>query len=339
MVCVTVHNNPMGIDTQNTDKADAHKSNGHDHTPDHTHVHTHGAGHNHYHSHSVTPKNERRMAMAAALTGIFMVAEVIGGMISGSLALIADAGHMLTDAASLFLAWLAFRLSRKPADWKFTFGFERFSVLAAFINGLSLFVIAGFIIFEAIKRLNEPVEVMGVPMLIVAVLGLCVNIGVFALLSTADKDNLNVKAAALHVLGDLLGSAAAIIAALVIWQTGFTPIDPIVSILVAVIILRSAWYVVKQSAHILLEGAPEGLDRRSISADLHKQFPRITAVDHIHAWSITQERPMITLEAHLKDGDDIEAMATAIKLRLQERFGVEHATVEVTTDAPHKPRL
>ncbi|HHL42234.1 MAG TPA: cation transporter [Hellea balneolensis] len=303
------------------------------------HTHTHGAGHNHYHSHSVTPKNERRMAMAAILTGLFMVAEVIGGYLSGSLALIADAGHMLTDCASLTLAWFAFRLSRKPADWKFTFGFERFSVLAALINGLSLFVIAGLIVVEAIKRIREPVEVMGVPMLIVAGLGLGVNILVFVILSTADKENLNVRAAALHVLGDLLGSTAAIIAALVIWQTGFMPIDPIVSVIVALIILRSAWYVVKESGHILLEGAPEGLDRRTISADLHEQFPEITAVDHIHAWSITQERPMITLEAHISDGGDVERTAHAIKARLNARFGVEHATVEVTTDAPDKPRL
>ncbi len=291
--------------------------------------HAHGHGHNHFHSNSVNSKNESRMAFAAILTGLFMIAEVIGGYISGSLALIADAGHMLTDCAALTLAWFAFRLSRRPADWRHTFGFDRFAVLAAFINGLSLFLIAGWIILEAVKRANDPVEVMGLPMLIVAALGMAVNIIVFFILAGADKENLNVRGALLHVLGDLLGSAAAIIAAIVIMVTGWMPIDLIVSILVALIILRSAWYVVKQSAHILLEGAPEGLDRRTISADLHEKFPEIIDVDHIHAWSISQEKPMITLEAHVKSNTDVQGIAQNIKARLRERFGVEHATIEV----------
>ncbi|MEE9273102.1 MAG: cation diffusion facilitator family transporter [Robiginitomaculum sp.] len=296
----------------------------------HNYGHAHGCGHNHYHSGAPDPRNENRMGWAALLTGLFMVVEAIGGVLSGSLALIADAGHMLTDCASLGLAWFAFRLARKPADWKRTFGFDRFSILAAFVNGMSLFFIAGFIIIEAIKRISEPVEVMGLPMLVVATAGLFVNIGVFFIISGADKDNLNVKAAALHVLGDLLGSAAAIIAAIVIYYTKWMPIDLIVSVLVALIILRFAWYVVKQSAHILLEGAPEGLDRRTISADMHEQFPQIKTVDHIHAWSISQERPMITLEALIESKGNVEATAKAIKARLHDRFGVEHATIEVT---------
>lgn len=298
----------------------------------------HGRGddhHNHFHSHSSDPKNENRMAIAALLTGIFMIVEVIGGYISGSLALIADAGHMLTDCAALTLAWLGFRLARRAADWKHTFGFDRFAILAAFINGVSLFVVAGWIIYEAIKRLGQPVEVMGLPMLIVASLGLVVNLLVFAILMSADKENLNVRGAVLHVLGDLLGSAAAIIAAVVIMLTGWMPIDMIVSILVALLILRSAWYVVKQSGHILLEGAPEGLDRRAISADLHKHFPQILDVDHIHAWSISQERPMVTLEALIKPDSDIETTAQDIKQHLHDNFGVEHATIEVSKKPPY----
>ncbi|MBL4870022.1 MAG: cation transporter [Robiginitomaculum sp.] len=285
--------------------------------------------HNHFHSHSADPKNEKRMAIAALLTGIFMVVEVIGGYISGSLALIADAGHMMTDCAALSLAWLGFRMARRPADWKRTFGFDRFAILAAFINGLTLFVVAGWIIIEAIKRFGDPIEVMGLPMLLVASFGMVVNLLVFAILMSADRDNLNIRGAVIHVMGDLLGSAAAIFAAIVILLTGWMPVDMIVSILVALLILRSAWYVVKQSGHILLEGAPEGLDRRAISADLRKHFPQILDVDHIHAWSISQERPMVTLEAYITNEADIETTAKAIKAHLHEHFGVEHATIEV----------
>ncbi|PHS39705.1 MAG: cation transporter [Robiginitomaculum sp.] len=303
----------------------------HDHTSDsHAHGHAHGHGHNHFHSHSVDSKNEGRMLLAAVLTGTFMVVEVIGGLISGSLALLADAGHMLTDFVALSMAWVAFRMARRPADWRRTFGFDRLSILVAFVNGLSLFFIAGMIVFEAAKRLSHDHQVLGLPMLLVAVVGLLVNIVVFLILIRGDKENLNMRAASLHVMGDLLGSVAAIIAALIIYFTGWMQADLIMSVLVAVIILRSAWYVIRESAHILLEGAPEGLDRRTISADMHEQFPQITMVDHIHAWSITQERPMVTLEAHIKPDADIEQTAKAIKSRLREQFGVEHATVEVT---------
>jgi len=268
--------------------------------------------------------------MAAVLTGVFMVVEVIGGLYSGSLALLADAGHMLTDFAALSMAWLAFRMARRPADWKRTFGFDRFAILIAFVNGLSLFVIAGFIVFEAIKRFNNPVEVMGLPMMMVAVAGLIVNVIVFKILSGADKDNLNVRGAVLHVVGDMLGSIAAIMAAVVIIYTGWMPADLIISVVVALIILRSAWYVVKDSAHILLEGAPEGLDRRTIRKDLVEAFEQIVSVDHIHAWSICQERPMLTLEAKVKPEASVEATTKAIKSLLHDKFGVEHATVEVT---------
>lgn len=301
--------------------------NGHNHSDN---AHDHGIAHGHNHNHTVTENNEGRMALAAALTGIFMVVEFIGGMISGSLALIADAGHMLTDFAALSMAWLAFRLARRPADWKRTFGFDRFAILVAFVNGLTLFLIAGFILFEAVKRFNNPVDVMGVQMMAVAVAGLIVNLIVFYILSGANKENLNVRGAALHVLGDLLGSVAAILAAIVIIFTGWMPADLVISVLVAVIILRSAWYVIKESAHILLEGAPEGLDPRTIRADMKETFPQIISVDHIHAWSICQERPMITLEALIKPDARLEATTKAIKIRLLDKFGVEHATVEVT---------
>ncbi|WP_299842644.1 cation diffusion facilitator family transporter [uncultured Roseovarius sp.] len=289
--------------------------------------------HDHDHSeagHSHIPKNERAIAIAAILTGTFMFAEVVGGVISGSLALIADAGHMLTDFASLLLAWFAFRLARRPADWKRTYGYDRFSVLAAFVNGLSLFVIAVWIMFEAVERLTDPVEVLGGLMLWVALGGLLVNILAFWVLTRAESENLNVRAAALHVAGDLLGSVAAIAASLVIIFTGWTPIDPILSVFVVLIILRSAWQVVRESGHILLEGAPKSFDRREVTEVLTRDVPGVAGVDHIHAWQVTQERPMVTMEIVVVDGHAPAKVKNAVKAMLHDRFGIDHATVEVT---------
>ncbi len=291
---------------------------------DHGHEHEHRPG-----GHDHIPKNERAIAIAAGLTGAFMLAEVVGGVISGSLALLADAGHMLTDFASLMLAWFAFRLARRPADWKRTYGYDRFSVLAAFVNGLTLFVIAGWIFWEAIQRLLDPVEVLGGLMLWVALIGLLVNIAAFYVLTRGESENLNVRAAALHVAGDLLGSVAALAASLIIIWTGWMPIDPILSVLVAAIILRSAWAVVRESGHILLEGAPREFDRRKVVQTLGEEVEGVTEVSHVHAWQVTQERPMATLEVVAEAGSDKDAVRREVKRLLKERFGMDHATVEV----------
>lgn len=258
-----------------------------------------------------------------------MVVEAVGGYISGSLALLADAGHMLTDFAALGMAWAAFTIAKRPANWRHTFGFDRFSILIAFVNGLTLFVVAALIVKEAVERLYTPGDVLAGPMLYVAIAGLIVNLLVFWVLRGADQHNLNIRGAILHVLGDLLGSVAAIIAAIVILQTGWTPIDPILSVLVALIILRSAWTLVKDSAYILLEAAPKHIDRRAIIEDLLSQIPDLLAVEHIHAWSITPERPMLTLEAFVGPETRIEPVSQAIKARLEEKFEVEHVTIQV----------
>ena len=279
------------------------------------------------HSHGST--NKKAVSIAAVLTGLFMVAEIFGGIFSGSLALIADAGHMLTDFTSLILAWLGFHLAEQPTDWKRTYGFDRFSVLAAFVNGLSLFVIAGWICFEAYERFNQPVEVAGRLMLWIALGGLLIYIISFWILSRGESANLNMRVAALHIVGDLLGSVAALIASLVIIFTGWMPIDPILSVLVALIILRSAWYVVGESGHILLEGAPDGFDPRKAVETILTDVDGVISVDHIHAWSITQERPMATLEAEVLAGTDVQKIKQEIKSVLQNQFGINHATVEI----------
>ena len=290
------------------------------------HDHHHHDGDPHGHGHSA---NESSVALAAGLTGAFMFVEVVGGILSGSLALLADAGHMLTDFASLALAWLGFRLARRPADWRRTYGFDRFSVLVAFVNGIALFGLAAWIVVEALLRLQQPTEVLGGLMLSVAVAGLAVNLLAFWVLSRGDRTNLNLRAASMHVAGDLMGSVAAVAASIVILTTGWTPIDPLLSILVAVIIVRSAWRIVGDAGHILLEGAPPGFDAEQVREDICRSIAYVVDIHHVHAWSISQERPMVTLHADIEPGIDAMQAVREIKQRLAERFEIAHATVEV----------
>ena len=290
-----------------------------------SHSHSEHAGH----AHSADANNERRMGLAALLTGAFMFAEVVGGIVSGALVLLADAGHMLTDFAALALAWFGFRLARRPADWKRTYGFDRFQVLVAFANGLALFAIAAWIVYEGIERIKTPGEVDGGIMVVIAVLGLLVNIAAFTLLRGADRENLNVRGAAIHVLGDMLGSVAALVAGGVILATGWTPIDPLLSIFVAVIILQSGWRVVADAGHILLEGAPSELDTRAIGPDLIENVKGVEGVHHVHVWSITQSRRMVTLHAAICENEDSDQMVRNIKARLKQRYGLDHATIEI----------
>jgi cobalt-zinc-cadmium efflux system protein len=285
-----------------------------------------GPRHGHHDSHAA---NERSVAGAALLTGGFMVAEIVGGVLSGSLALLADAGHMLTDFASLALAWLGFRLARQPADWRRTYGFDRFSVLVAFVNGIALFAIAAGIALEAARRIYEPVQVLGGPMLGIAATGLAVNVIVFFTLRSGDKQNLNIRAAALHVFGDLLGSVAAVIASIVILATGWMPIDPLLSVVVALIIVRSAWRVVADSGHILLEGSPPGFDARALKDDIRAALPFVIDVHHVHAWSISEERPMVTLHANVAADTSSTVAVREIKRMLAQHFRITHATIEI----------
>lgn len=306
-----------GHDHHNHDHGD-YAHHGH---ADHGH-HGHGA-HNH-----AAHASRTRLGWAAGITAAFLLVEIVGGLISGSLALLADAGHMFTDAGGLALAWFAAGLALRPADRLRSYGFDRFAVLVAFGNGLSLFGIAGLIIFEAVQRLMLPAEVMGLPMLVIAAAGLVVNIVAFFVLHGGPA-SLNMRGAVLHVVGDMLGSAAAIVAALVILATGWTMIDPILSVLVAVLILRSAWGLVRDSGQILLEAAPANLDSKALAADLMATIDGVRDVHHVHVWSITEERRMATLHARIIDVARADEIVRAIKARLRDKFGIDHATIEV----------
>jgi cobalt-zinc-cadmium efflux system protein len=273
--------------------------------------------------------NERRALYALLLTGGFMVAEVIGSLISGSLALLADAGHMLTDTAALTLAFLAMRAARRPESARHTFGQHRLQVLAALINGAALFGITAWIAMEAARRFFAPVEVLGGTMMIVAVLGLLVNLAAFMILRGGAGENINLRGAALHAMGDLLGSVGAIIAAGVILLTGWMPIDPILSVLVCLLILRSAWSLVRESWHVLMEGAPDGVEADAIRTALLSDVPGLADVHHIHLWSLTPEQPMATLHGFVNDDVDRDALLLAIKQILHDKFGIDHAAVQI----------
>lgn len=305
---------------------------GHDHSHDHG-AHDH-SGHDHDHAgHSHAPKvsanNERAVLIGLTLTGSFMVAELVGGYLSGSLALIADAGHMLTDTVALFLAWLGFRLGSRPADSRRSFGYARLEVLAGLLNALTLFALVGWIAYEAVNRLFEPQDVLAGPMFIVAVLGLLVNLGVFRILQGADKDHVNIKGATLHVLGDLLGSVGAIVAAVIIWLTGWTPIDPILSVFVSLLILRSGWALLMRTFNILMEGAPEGFESATLEAGLVETVPGLARVSHLHVWSLSSGRTMATLDIMLAPGADPAAVTAATKAALQADFNIGHSTIEI----------
>lgn len=258
-----------------------------------------------------------------------MVAEVIGGLLSGSLALLADAGHMLTDTGSLFLAWIAARMSHKPADTLRSYGYHRVQILAAFSNGVFFILIVGWITYEAVQRILNPVEVIGGIMLVIAGLGLVVNLLAFYILHGAGGKDLNVRAALLHVLGDLLGSVAAISAAVIILGTGWMPIDPILSLFVALLILRSAWMVVKESTHILLEGTPQDIDIEILQTAIIDAIPCVRDVHHVHVWSLTPEHPLLTLHVNVDSDADSTQVLQRVKLVLQDRFQIHHSTIQV----------
>jgi cobalt-zinc-cadmium efflux system protein len=287
----------------------------------------------HDHGHATERGNLKRVMIALVLTGAFMIVEVIGGILSGSLALLADAGHMLTDTMALALAAAAFHVSKRPAAGSLTYGYQRFQILAAFVNGLSLLLIVGWIFYEAVERFITPREIMGETMLLVAGAGLVVNVISFAVLHSGDQENLNIRGAALHVAGDLLGSIAAIVAAIVIIYTGWTLIDPLLSVAVAFLILRSAWILVKRSAHVLLEGAPEWLDVEEMQGRIVANIAGVQGIHHVHVWGLTPQQLMLTMHVTLDgEGNSQLNVLRDVKDYLRREYAIGHSTIEVDID-------
>lgn len=285
----------------------------------------------HHHSHGPGAHRGadlRALAAAAVLTGTFMVVEVVGGLLTGSLALLADAGHMLSDSFSLFLALGAVWLAGKPATARRTFGFNRAEILAALINGATLVVIAAWIVYEAIGRLGDPPGVEGGGMLAVAVAGLLVNIAAAVILARSAGDSLNVSAAFRHVIADLLGSVGVIVAALIILAGGSELADPLVSIVIAVLIAVSAWSILRDSVDILLEAAPRELDTEEIGEAM-AAMPEVVEVHDLHVWTITSGFPALSAHVLVVADTDCHARRREIETMLRQRFDLEHTTLQV----------
>ena len=268
--------------------------------------------------------------VALALTAIILVAEVVGGLLTHSLALLSDAAHVLLDMLALGLSYAALRLAARPADDRHTYGYHRFEVLAALANGSLLFVMAVGIFWEAWRRFQAPEAVLAGPMLAVAVIGLGVNLVVMRVLGDHDHDDLNVRSAWLHVLGDMLSSVGVIAAGLIILLTGWMLADPLVSMLIGLVILFGAGRVLRQALHILLEGTPEGLSPSQVTSTM-REVPGVSEVHDLHIWTVSPG--YVALSAHVvlnersfPDAQDVQA---SLREMLAGRFSIHHTTIQV----------
>jgi cobalt-zinc-cadmium efflux system protein len=278
--------------------------------------------------------DERRVLAALAITTLFMMVEAAGGLLAGSLALLADAAHMLADVLALMMAYAAFRLGRLAADAQRTYGYRRLEVLAALVNGITVVGLSAWILVEAAFRLARPGAVEGWPMLIVAAIGLAANFATWRILAAGRGGrpaNLNLRGAVLHVLGDLLASAAALVAATVILATDWTPIDPLLSIVIALLIAANGVGVIRAAGHILLEGSPPEFDPARLRAALLAEVAGLIEVHHLHAWSVSSTLPMITLHAVIEPSADRDAVLDAVKHVLGQDFGFSHSVVQIET--------
>ncbi len=286
------------------------------------------AGHDHSHT---AGANGRMLGIALALTSTFLVAEVIGAYVFNSLALLSDAAHMFTDAAALAIALAAVRIGQRPADDSRTFGYRRFEILAAAFNALLLFAVAGYVLWEGIARFFEPAEVQSVGMLVVAAIGLIVNLVAMRLLMSGKDRSLNVKGAYLEVWADMLGSVGVIAGAVTIMLTGWQWVDPVVAIGIGLWVLPRTWLLLKDTTHILLEGVPRGMrlpDVRSAIA----AAPGVAGVHDLHVWSLTSDDVSASVHVVLAPGHEGETVRLATAALLRQRFGIEHTTIQVEAE-------
>ncbi len=294
----------------------------------------HHHGHDHGHSHT---QNKKALFISFLFIFTFMIVEVVGGFITNSLALLSDAGHMLSDAAALGLSLAAFYIGEKATDKGKTYGYKRFEIVAAFINGLTLILVSLYIFWEAYHRFIDTPDVSS-SMMVIAVIGLIVNIVVAWILMRGDKDNLNVRAAFLHVLGDMLGSVGAIIAGLLIYFFDWNIADPIASVIVAILIIISGWRVTKDSIHILMEGSPKNIDLSEVKKKL-VGFDGVAEVHDLHIWCITSEFPALSCHVVVENDVDRDEILMQLSSLLEEEFDLHHCTFQIegksVINSPH----
>ncbi|ADG81337.1 cation diffusion facilitator family transporter [Thermincola potens JR] len=294
------------------------KECGHDH-----HDHDSGHGGHHHHNVEVGPK----LIFALFITGIVFLVELIGGYWTHSLALLSDAWHVLADAAALGLAWLAFQQSKKESSINKTFGYYRFEVITAFINGLSLILISAYILYEAVGRIISPQVIKSKEMFVIAVIGLLANGLIALLLNSSAKNNLNIRSAFLHVLGDALASLGVIIGGLVMLKFQWYIVDPVISIIISLLIVKGAWRVTKDSFHILMEGTPENLSLPELVETVEK-IEGVIDVHDLHAWSISGQINSLSMHVQI-DCPDAERVLQEVNCLLLDNFGIRHSTVQV----------
>jgi cobalt-zinc-cadmium efflux system protein len=280
-----------------------------------------------HHAHGLRGST-RALAVVLALTACYTVAEAVGGVLTGSLALLADAGHMLSDTSALAIALFAAWLAQRPATPERSFGFRRAEILAALANGVGLVAISIWIFVEAFQRLADPPDVLGGWMLAVAAGGVAVNLFAATLLSRADRENLNVRAALRHVLADLAGSVGVAAAAIVILATGWVYADPLVGIAVALLVLTSSWTVLRDSVSVLLEATPRGVDARAVERAIVGS-PGVVSVHDLHIWTITSGFPARSAHVLVSRGDDCHGRRRELEVMLERRFDITHTTLQV----------
>lgn len=289
-----------------------------------SHTHSHG-GHNHNYS-----ANKKALLLSFILIAGFMVVEFIGGYLTNSLALISDAGHMLSDAAALGLSLSALIFGAKTATPSKTFGYKRFEILAALLNGLVLVVLSIYIFIEAIERIMVPPSVMGTGMMTIAIIGLIINIVVAWILHSqaSSKENLNIRSAFLHVIGDLLGSVGAIIAAILIILFGWYIADPIASMIVSVLILYSGWHVLRDAVNILMEAKPANINTKDVVEEL-MSVEGVKGVHDLHIWMITSDFISMTVHLYVDKDVDRDIILEKAKVAIYKHFGLEHITIQI----------
>jgi len=290
--------------------------------------------HQHHHHHATADEvagNRRRLAVALGLTATYMVAEVVGGIAANSLALLADAGHMFSDAAALGLSLVAVVLAQRPATSQRTYGFHRAEILAALTNGSALLVLSVLIAREAWERLSAPPEVQGGLMLAVAFGGLVINLANLRILSGGRESNLNVRGAWLHVMADTLGSVGAISAGAAIYFFGWRWADPVASFIIASLVLYSAWGLVRETLDVLMEGVPRGISIEEVTEAL-KGLPGVRDAHDLHVWSLTSGRNIATIHLVIDEDADHQGIIDAANRTLADRFAIQHATIQVEHD-------
>lgn len=294
---------------------------------EHEHGHSHGSGH--AHSHGVSGDADRRwLTVALALIGGFMMIEVVIGLLANSLALLSDAAHMLTDAASIVLALTAIRLAARPARGKYTYGFKRAEILSAQANGITLLVLAGWLTYEAIRRLLEPPEVTGGLVVITALFGIAVNVAATWAISKANRSSLNVEGAFQHVLNDLYGFIATAVAGLVVLLTGFARADAIATLVVVALMVKAGLSLVRESGRIFLEAAPAGLDPDALGRRL-VEMPGIDEVHDLHVWQITSGNVALSAHVLVQAGADCHGLRQQIERLLDQDYDITHTTLQV----------